>query len=194
MSRKNNNDRHANLTEPPTSRKVAVITGGSARLGATIVKSLHSNGYDIGLHYLHSEKDAHLLVTQLNEQRPGSAFALRQDLAEDDAATKIREHFLKKRGRMDLLVNNASIFKKTQTEFPSPSEWERIFSLTQAKDRTTLINLRDSYRNGIPLTFGNQEIEETKKIFKILAKFGGRDLVGSKNELSQGTFWLINKE
>jgi pteridine reductase len=129
MSRKNNNDRHANLTEPPTSRKVALITGGSARLGATIVKSLHSNGYDIGLHYLHSEKDAHLLVTQLNEQRPGSAFALRQDLAEDDAATKIREHFLKKRGRMDLLVNNASIFKKTQTEFPSPSEWERIFSV-----------------------------------------------------------------
>ena len=76
----------------------------------------------------------------------------------------------------------------------SDNEWERIFPLTKAKDRTTLINLRDSYRNGIPLTFGNQEIEETKKIFKILAKFGGRDLVGSKNELSQGTFWLINKE
>ena len=72
----------------------------------------------------------------------------------------------------------------------SDSEWERIFSLTQAKDRTTLINLRDAYRNGIPLNFGNNEIEETKKIFKILAKYGGRDLVGKKDEISPGTFFL----
>ena len=72
----------------------------------------------------------------------------------------------------------------------SDSEWERIFPLTKAEDRTTLINLRDAYRNGIPLSFSNNEIEETKKIFKILAKYGGRDLVGKKNEISEGTFFL----
>ena len=72
----------------------------------------------------------------------------------------------------------------------SDSEWERIFPLTKAEDRTTLINLRDAYRNGIPLSFNNNEIEETKKIFKILAKYGGRDLVGKKNEISEGTFFL----
>ena len=31
---------------------------------------------------------------------------------------------------------------------------------------------------------------EQKKIFKILAKYGGRDLVGTKNEISPGTFFL----
>ena len=46
----------------------------------------------------------------------------------------------------------------------SDNEWERIFPLTKAKDRTMLIHLRDAYRNGIPLIFGNNEIEETKKI------------------------------
>ena len=71
----------------------------------------------------------------------------------------------------------------------SDSEWERIFILTKAKDRTTLINLRDAYRNGIPLTFGNDEINETKKVFKILAKYGGRNLVGVENEISPGIFW-----
>ena len=65
----------------------------------------------------------------------------------------------------------------------SDNEWERIFPLTNAKDRTTLIHLRDAYRNGIPLTFGNNEIEETKKIYKILAKYGGRDLIGKENEI-----------
>ena len=74
----------------------------------------------------------------------------------------------------------------------SDNEWERIFPLTKANDRTTLINLRDAYRNGIPLSFGNNEIEETKKVFKILAEYGGRNLVGKKNEISPGIFWIVN--
>ena len=74
----------------------------------------------------------------------------------------------------------------------SDNEWERIFPLTKAEDRTTLIHLRDAYRSGIPLTFGNKEIEETKKVYKILAKYGGRNLVGRKNEISPGIFWSIN--
>ena len=73
------------------------------------------------------------------------------------------------------------------------NEWERIFPLTRAKDRTMLIHLRDAYRSGIPLTFGNNEIEETKKIYKILAKYGGRDLVGKNNELSTDIFWSFEK-
>ena len=74
----------------------------------------------------------------------------------------------------------------------SDSEWERIFPLTKAKDRSTLIYLRDAYRDGIPMNFGNNEIEETKKAFKILAEYGGRDLVGIKNEISPNTFWVAN--
>ena len=74
----------------------------------------------------------------------------------------------------------------------SDNEWERIFPLTKAEDRTTLIHLRDAYRSGIPLTFGNKEIEETKKVYKILAKYGGRNLVGKKNEISPGIFWSKN--
>ena len=73
------------------------------------------------------------------------------------------------------------------------NEWERIFPLTRAKDRTMLIHLRDAYRSGIPSTFGNNEIEETKKIYKILARYGGRDLVGKNNELSTDIFWSFEK-
>ena len=92
------------------------------------------------------------------------------------------------------LINN---FLKASKEakrimLSSDNEWERIFPLTKANDRTTLINLRDAYRNGIPLSFGNNEKEETKKVFKILAEYGGRNLVGKKNEISPGIFWIVN--
>jgi NitT/TauT family transport system substrate-binding protein len=71
----------------------------------------------------------------------------------------------------------------------SDSEWERIYPLTLADDRTALIHLRDAYRSGIPLKFDSQEIQEINKVFKILSEFGGRDLIGKKNEIAPGTFW-----
>ena len=157
MSEKNNSGCRTSKPEPVGPGKVALVTGGSARVGATIIKNLHSDGYDVGLHYFQSETDAHLLVAELNEKRPNSAFALKQDLTEKDAATKIHGHFLEKRKRIDLLVNNASIFKKTRTEAPSPAEWDAFFSVNSRtpwmlalcfapmlrKHRGTIINITD---------------------------------------------------
>ena len=98
-----------------------------------------------------------------------------------------------RKNNTDLITNFFSASKEAKKiMLSSDDEWERIFPLTQAKDRTMLIHLRDSYRNGIPLAFGNAEIEETKKIFKILAKYGGRDLVGKKKEISSKIFWTNN--
>ena len=88
---------------------------------------------------------------------------------------------------IDNFLNASKEAKKIM--MASDTEWERIYPLTNAKDRTTLIHLRDAYRDGIPLQFGNQEILETKKIYKILSRFGGRDLVGKNNEITPGTFW-----
>ena len=92
------------------------------------------------------------------------------------------------------LVNNFFNASKEAKKImlSSDDEWERIFPLTKAKDRTMLIHLRDAYRNGIPLIFGNNEIEETKKIYKILATYGGRDLIGKENEISSNMFWSNN--
>ena len=92
------------------------------------------------------------------------------------------------------LMNNFFNASKEAKEImmSSDDEWERIFPLTKAKDRTMLIHLRDAYRNGIPLTFGNDEIEETKKIYKILARYGGRDLIGKVKKISSNMFWSNN--
>ena len=92
------------------------------------------------------------------------------------------------------LMNNFFNASKEAKEImmSSDDEWERIFPLTKAKDRTMLIHLRDAYRNGIPLTFGNDEIEETKKIYQILARYGGRDLIGKVKKISSNMFWSNN--
>lgn len=71
----------------------------------------------------------------------------------------------------------------------SDSEWQRLRPLTKAGNDKTFIALRDAYRSGIASCFGQPEIEAVKQVFGILAREGGRALVGNQTELSKGTFW-----
>jgi NitT/TauT family transport system substrate-binding protein len=71
----------------------------------------------------------------------------------------------------------------------SDSEWERIRPLTKARSEETFVALRDSYRAGIPKSFGDGDIVAAEQLFSILAKYGGRELVGDSASLAAGTFW-----
>ena len=71
----------------------------------------------------------------------------------------------------------------------SDAEWERIRPLTKAEDDATFRALRDTYRAGIPGSFGAEDIAAAETLFKTLAEFGGRDLVGDSATLAPGTFW-----
>ena len=71
----------------------------------------------------------------------------------------------------------------------SDEEWERLQPLLRAEDEATLHALRDGYRTGIPSCFGEPEIRAARQVFEIMAREGGKELVGSSSTLSAGTFW-----
>ena len=71
----------------------------------------------------------------------------------------------------------------------SDAEWERLRPLMRAKDDATFKALREGYRAGVPKAWGEAEQADAAKLFSILAKYGGRKLVGSSTELQTGTFW-----
>jgi len=71
----------------------------------------------------------------------------------------------------------------------SDSEWERIRPLTKAEDDEMLVAIRDAFREGIPKQFGAAERQAAERVFAILAREGGAELVGSSDALQPGTFW-----
>ncbi len=71
----------------------------------------------------------------------------------------------------------------------SDAEWQRLRPLTKAANDDILVALRDAYRAGIPASFNDQDIAAAEQLFKTLAKYGGRALVGDSNALAPGTFW-----
>lgn len=105
---------------------VALITGGAHRIGAEIARTLHRSGLDIALHYRSSQDAAELLKRELEQQRPDSVFLVRGDLCQlaelEEVARQVREW----RKRLDLLVNNASLFYPTPLEQASEAQWEEL--------------------------------------------------------------------
>ncbi len=110
-------------------RPAALITGAARRLGATTVRLLHGEGYDVAIHYHTSAEEAQALAMELNAVRANSAITLAQDLAAPDAAAHIIRAYRKHWSRLDLLVNNASVFDRTPVTAVTPERWDRIHAI-----------------------------------------------------------------
>lgn len=106
--------------------KVALVTGGAKRVGAAIVRRLHAAGAQVALHYRGSEADAARLEAELLAARAGSAVRLRRDLLEPDAAELLVAAAVERFGRLDLLVNNASIFYPRSMGRIEPRHWDEL--------------------------------------------------------------------
>lgn len=86
--------------------KVALVTGAGKRIGRAIALGLAESGWTIMVHYHHSEEDAESVAHEIRSEG-GAALTAGFDL-EDVAGAKA---FIKDIGRVDALINNASVFE-----------------------------------------------------------------------------------
>ena len=108
------------------SDKVALVTGAAHRLGARIARCLHAQGMDMVLHYRGSEAAAQALAAELTLSRPDSVLLLRADLNRCHEFTGLIERIRAFRGRLDVLVNNASGFYPTPFDDAGEEQWEEL--------------------------------------------------------------------
>ncbi len=113
---------------PRHDRPVALITGAARRVGAVIARTLHAAGFDLALHYRHSEDEARTLAGELESQRPASTLLLPADLADLAALPVMVESLLAHYGRLDALVNNASAFFPTPVGSATVQQWNELFA------------------------------------------------------------------
>ena len=89
---------------------------------------------------------------------------------------------------LDNFLKASDEAKKIMLE--SDKIWDKIRPNMMAEDDLLFSNLREIYREGIPKKkFTKIQIEGAKKLYSILSKIGGKELVGNAKELSPGTFW-----
>lgn len=109
--------------------KVALVTGAARRIGAAIVKELHACGYRVVIHCHQSQSAAHTLAASLNQLRKDSACVIDADLKMTNIASTMISTVIRWGGRLDLLVNNASLFIRTDCHQTIFSEWSDLFTV-----------------------------------------------------------------
>lgn len=93
--------------------QTALITGASKRIGKAIAEHLAHNGWNVIIHYNRSAEEAIMLVQDLSTKYPKQLFSsVTANLANSHEVLNLIPNIVQKRGPFDLLVNNASIFKK----------------------------------------------------------------------------------
>jgi pteridine reductase len=91
-------------------RRVALVTGAAKRVGKAVALGLADAGFDIAFTYLNSEKPAEDLAVEIR-RKGRRALAIRADLTDSQvAADAILGQFTGQFSRLDVLVNNASLY------------------------------------------------------------------------------------
>ena len=94
--------------------KTALITGAAKRVGKEMANHLASQGWNIAIHYHTSEDDAIQFRDELAKFYPDQQFALfHADLNQPEQVECLIPQVLQEMKRLDLLINNASVFESS---------------------------------------------------------------------------------
>lgn len=108
--------------------KTALVTGGAKRIGKAIVEDLAANGFAVAIHANESFEEAAAIARRLGE-RGLRAVALQCDLSDGGATARLMDKATAAIGPIDLLVNNASLFKPDSVTAFDDTLWDRHFAV-----------------------------------------------------------------
>jgi NAD(P)-dependent dehydrogenase (short-subunit alcohol dehydrogenase family) len=111
-----------------TSLPLALVTGGSRRIGRAIVEDLAANGFAVAIHCNGSREDAEHLAEGLAASgvRTGVFSA---DLTRMSEVRELVPNVVSQLGPVSVLVNNASIFEDDQADALDEALFDRHFEL-----------------------------------------------------------------
>ncbi|WP_374693403.1 SDR family oxidoreductase [Acidithiobacillus sp. AMEEHan] len=108
------------------SEKVVLLTGGARRVGAAIARELAARGCRLALHYRRSRPEAEALATALQQEFATVVEPFRADLSEAGAPERLLQQVEERFGRLDGLVNNASLYRPAPFSELSLEDWQKM--------------------------------------------------------------------
>jgi len=108
--------------------KVAIVTGASEGIGASIAKHLADEGAAVVVNYSSTKEGADRVVAEITG-KGGTAIAVQANVASEGGVARLFAETKKAFGRLDILVNNAGIYEFSPLESVTEEHFHRQFDL-----------------------------------------------------------------
>ena len=108
--------------------KVAVVTGASKGIGAGIARRLGAAGASVVVNYASSREGAERVVAEIIAAG-GKAIAIQGDVSKAADVQRLFAETIRAFGRLDVLVNNAGVFRFQPLEEVTEGEFHRQFDI-----------------------------------------------------------------
>ena len=108
--------------------KVAIVTGASKGIGASIAKHLADEGAAVAVNYSSSKEGADRVVAEINA-KGGKAIAMQANVAKKADIERLFAETEKVFGRLDILVNNAGVYEFAPLEDITEEHFHKMFDL-----------------------------------------------------------------
>ncbi|MCY1054821.1 glucose 1-dehydrogenase [Nannocystis sp. SCPEA4] len=106
--------------------KVAIVTGASKGIGAAIASALAGAGAAVIVNYAGDKAGAERVVADI-ARTDGKAFAVQADVSKAADVKRLFAEAKRQFGRLDVLVNNAGVFRFTPLAEVTEAEFHRQF-------------------------------------------------------------------
>ena len=110
------------------SGKVAVVTGASKGIGASIARHLGTEGASVVVNYASSRSGADAVVKDITSSG-GKAIAVQADVSKPADIVRLFAETKKAYGKVDILVNNAGIYDFAPLESVTPEQFHKQFDI-----------------------------------------------------------------
>ena len=108
--------------------KVAIVTGASKGIGASIAKHFAAEGAKVVVNYASSKEGAEEVVKAITANG-GTAIALQGDVSKEADVSRLFEETEKAFGTLDVLVNNAGVYLYEPVEQVSAETFHQQFNI-----------------------------------------------------------------
>lgn len=107
------------------SGKNAIVTGGAHRVGKTICQMLAGEGANVAFTYHSAVEEAEITRSELTDLGV-EALAVQCDISDWDAVKAMAAEVESHLGGVDIIVNNAGLFRRTQIPTDDVSLWQQV--------------------------------------------------------------------
>jgi len=108
--------------------KVAVVTGASKGIGASIAEALAAEGASVVVNYASSKAGADAVAARI-QANGGTAIAVQADVSKPADITRLFDTTMAAFGKVDILVNNAGVYEFAPLGTVSPEHFHKLFDL-----------------------------------------------------------------